>query len=57
MGWTCRTSRTCLTGLTCLTCLTCLISLISLITQTLPAPTTALPPPATQPFRLVYPRH
>lgn len=49
--------RSSLTGLTSLTSLTSLISLISLINQTLPAPTTALPPPATPPFRLVYPRH
>ena len=48
------TSRTCLTSLTSLTSL---ISLISLINQTLPAPTTARPPPATPPFRLAYPRH
>ena len=58
-----RSSRTGLTGLTSLTsltsrtCLTSLTSLISLITQALPSPTTALPPPATPPFRLVYPRH
>ena len=52
-----RSSRTGLTGLTSLTSLISLISLLSLINQTLPAPTTALPPPATPPFRLVYPRH
>ena len=52
-----RSSRTGLTGLTCLTCLTSLISRITLINQTLPSPTTAQPPPATQLFRLVYPRH
>ena len=51
---TCLTSRTCQTSRTCLTGL---ISLTCLINQTLPTPTTALPPPATQPFRLVYPRH
>lgn len=45
------------TGLTGLTSLTSLISRITLINQTLPAPTTALPPPATPLFRLVYPRH
>ena len=52
-----RSSPTGLTGLTCLTSLTSLISRITLINQTLPAPTTAQPPPATPPFRLVYPRH
>ncbi len=52
-----RGSRTCRTCLTSLISLINLINLISLINQALPAPTTALPPPATPLFRLVYPRH
>ncbi len=53
----CWSSRTSLISLTSLTSLISLISRITLINQTLPAPTTALPPPATPLFRLVYPRH